>query len=217
MTAQPEPACGGRGRRGRKYEQVIAGAREVFLQEGYEGASVDVIARVAGVSKATLYSYFPDKRHLFVEVATRECRRQARVAIETIDTARPPAEVLFEAAERLMGFVLSDLGCAVFRIVVAEAERFPELGREYWESGPGQVRRILGSYLAEAVARGELAICDIPMAADQFAELCKADLFTRRLMGVADPPGPEARARVARAAVETFLARYAPPPDAARG
>ena len=56
-------------RTGRKFDQVLAGAREVFMADGFEGASVDDIARAAGVSKATLYSYFPDKKLLFMEVA----------------------------------------------------------------------------------------------------------------------------------------------------
>ena len=64
-------------RTGRKFDQVIAGARAVFLADGFEGASVDDIAKAAGVSKATLYSYFPDKRLLFLEVARTECSERA--------------------------------------------------------------------------------------------------------------------------------------------
>lgn len=64
-------------RKGRKYDQVLQGARDVFMAHGFEGASVDDIARKAGVSKATLYSYFPDKRLLFMEVARHGCARQA--------------------------------------------------------------------------------------------------------------------------------------------
>ena len=60
-------------RTGRKFDQVLEGARTIFLAVGFEGASVDDIAREAGVSKATLYSYFPDKRLLFTEVARTEC------------------------------------------------------------------------------------------------------------------------------------------------
>ncbi|WP_372674886.1 TetR/AcrR family transcriptional regulator, partial [Aquicoccus sp.] len=48
-------------RSGRKFDQVLEGARKVFMADGFERASVDDIARAAGVSKATLYSYFPDK------------------------------------------------------------------------------------------------------------------------------------------------------------
>ncbi|MEZ5686188.1 MAG: helix-turn-helix domain-containing protein, partial [Paracoccaceae bacterium] len=72
-------------RKGRKFDQVLEGARAVFLRDGFEGASVDDIAREAGVSKATLYSYFPDKRLLFMEVAKCECARQADEAAALIE------------------------------------------------------------------------------------------------------------------------------------
>ena len=69
----PQPVI----KQGRKWSQVLDGARTVFMRDGFEGASVDDIVREAGVSKATLYSYFPDKRHLFTEVARIECERMA--------------------------------------------------------------------------------------------------------------------------------------------
>ena len=73
-------------RTGRKFDQVLKGARDVFMADGFEGASVDDIARAAGVSKATLYSYFPDKRLLFMEVARNECARQACDAVDMVET-----------------------------------------------------------------------------------------------------------------------------------
>ena len=69
-------------KKGRKFDQVVEGARTVFLRDGFEGASVDDIAREANVSKATLYSYFPDKRVLFLEIASQETHRQADAFIE---------------------------------------------------------------------------------------------------------------------------------------
>jgi AcrR family transcriptional regulator len=195
-------------KRGRKYDQVIAGARKVFLAAGYEGASVDEIAKEAGVSKATLYSYFPDKRLLFMEVASLECRRVTETALDQIDMSRPPREVLMASAERMMDFVLSPFGRGVFRIVVAETDRFPEIGRVFWLCGPERGKAIFVEYFERACARGELAIEDKRLAADQFTELCKADLFPRLIFGLADRFTPEERARVAEGAVDTFLARY---------
>ena len=195
-------------KRGRKFDQVVEGARTEFLAHGYEGASVDDIARAAGVSKATLYSYFPDKRLLFVEVATAECRRQAETALNEIDMSLPPAEVLLFAAKRMQGFILSDLGRGVFRTVVAEIDRFPEIGREFWTNGPGRARSILIDYFRAAMDRGELRIDDVNLAADQFAELCKADLWPRMMMGIIESATEAERLRVARGAVEMFLARY---------
>ena len=195
-------------KKGRKYDQVLAGARDVFLQDGFEGASVDVIARAAGVSKATLYSYFPDKRLLFMEVATQECRQQANTALQQLDFSQPPRAVLLAGAERIMDFIYSEFGRGVFRICVAETDRFPELGREFYTSGPAMVRNTLVSYFQTAIDRGELQIDDLELAADQFAELCKADLFPRLIMGLATSFSEAEKTRVAKGAVDLFLAKY---------
>jgi TetR/AcrR family transcriptional repressor of mexJK operon len=195
-------------RKGRKYDQVLDGAREVFLRDGFEGASVDEIARVAAVSKATLYSYFPDKRLLFLEVASVQCRRQADEALMSIDQTQPPREVLRTAGHTLLSFLLSDLGQRIFRICVAEADRFPELGRQFYHSGPMVARQALRSYLEVANKRGEVAIEDFDLAADQFAELCKADLWPRLVFGLQDRFSEAERTRIINGAVETFLARY---------
>ena len=195
-------------RRGRKFDQVIEGARTVFLRDGFEGASVDDIAREGGVSKATLYSYFPDKRLMFMEVARLECRRQADEAIETIDFGQPPEVVLSIAAHQILEFMLSDLGQGVYRLVVAEGARFPELARGFYESGPGFVHLTLMDYMSKAVARGELEIDDIDLAAHLFAELCKADLHSKICFRVAQAPLAADKERVVRGAVAMFLARY---------
>ena len=195
-------------RKGRKYAQVIQGAREIFMREGFEGASVDDIARASGVSKATLYSYFPDKRLLFMEVAMGQCQNQADEALTTIDRSRPPAEVLPQVAKAFLAFILSDLGQNIFRMCVAESDRFPELGREFYQCGPMVVRQALSGYLAEAAARGELVIDDMDLAADQFAELCKTDLWPRLVFGIQTRFTEAERARVIDGAVLTFLARY---------
>lgn len=197
-------------KRGRKFDQVVEGARTVFMRDGFEGANVDDIAAASGVSKATLYSYFPDKRVLFVEIAKRECQRQADEAEALITLTAPPSCVLPEAANRIIDFFLSEFGRAVFRICIAESERFPELGQQFYASGPAIIRDRLASYLNGAVARGELVIDDVYLAADQFAELCKADIFPSVCFGVKRDFSEADRRRVADGAVSMFLARYAP-------
>lgn len=197
-------------RKGRKFDQVLEGARTVFMRDGFEGASVDDIAREAGVSKATLYSYFPDKRLLFMEVAKAECRWQADEALEVIDFSAPPATVLKAAAQRMVAFFTSDIGIRVFRICVAESDRFPELGKEFYNSGPLLVRQRLADYLRSAVAQGTLVIDDLDLAADQFAELCKANIHGRMMFGVNSCCAPRDIDRTINGAVEMFMARYGP-------
>ncbi|MBK1637262.1 TetR/AcrR family transcriptional regulator [Rhodovulum adriaticum] len=195
-------------KRGRKFDQVLEGAREVFLRDGFEGASVDEIARAAGVSKATLYSYFPDKRLLFMEVFRLECDRQTGEALSEIDFSAPIDTVLRQAARHMLASFLAPFNQAVFRICVAEADRFPDLGAAFYESGPLRLRQEIVGHLAEARARGELAIDDLELAADQFAELCKVDLYTRTMFGGGHSFAEAEMTRVIDGAVDMFLARY---------
>lgn len=195
-------------RKGRKFDQVLEGARQVFMADGFEGASVDDIARVANVSKATLYSYFPDKRLLFMEVASTECQRQARDALDSIDMSAAPEEVLQQTGRHFLGFITSQFGQQIFRICVAESDRFPELGQQFYNSGPAVMRAEMAAYFEQAEARGELRIEDRILAADQFGELCKADVWPRLIFGMTKSVSAEEIERVVNGAVKTFMARY---------
>lgn len=193
---------------GRKFDQVLAGAREVFMADGFEGASVDDIARAAGVSKATLYSYFPDKRLLFMEVAMQECTHMADRTVDMINDDLPIKETLTVAAREIVTFLVSRFAQQVFRICVAERDRFPELGRAFYAAGPENGRNRIAEFLECAVARGELVIDDIPMAAEQFSELCKVRLWTRAVFGIQSDFSSKEIEDVVRHAVDTFLARF---------
>jgi AcrR family transcriptional regulator len=195
-------------KKGRKFDQVLEGARSVFLRDGFEGASVDDIAKAAGVSKATLYSYFPDKRFLFLQVAKAECCLQAERAIETIDMNAPVQDVLYQAAREIGDFITSDFGMRIFRVCVGEGGRFPELGRQFYESGPMLVRDRLVTYFDLAISKGDLKMEDRTLAADQFNELCRADIFPRMIFNIDDHFSDDEKHRVAKGAVEVFLAQY---------
>ncbi|WP_338549755.1 TetR/AcrR family transcriptional regulator [Roseovarius phycicola] len=196
-------------KRGRKFDQVLEGARQIFMRDGFEGASVDDIARAAGVSKATLYSYFPDKRILFSEVARVECNRQAEEALQVMAPDMSLEDVLKEAATRIVSFFLSEFGLQVYRICVSESYRFPELGQRFYDSGPALLRNRLQQVLQPYLDSGDLVIDDMELASAQFGELCKSDLFVRCLCGVECDKSEVQIERVVNGAVEMFLARYA--------
>lgn len=201
-------------KQGRKWDQVLDGARTVFLRDGFEGASVDDIVREAGVSKATLYSYFPDKRLLFVEVAKAECAAQSDAAIAQVEASEDIREALTTAADRMIRFFMSDVGLQVHRIIVGESQRFPDIGRQFYESGPARVHQILRNFLQKAVDQGKLRIDDIDLAADQFPELCKAGLHLKMVLGLRKPPTDEEIDRVIAGAVDMFLCKYGVDGDA---
>ncbi len=195
-------------RKGRKFDQVLAGARTIFMRDGFEGASVDDIAREAGVSKATLYSYFPDKRLLFLEVANAECQRQAKAVIDLVDLNATPRQVLTTAGRFFLRFITSRFGQQIFRIFVAESGRFPEIGQAFYMTGPNVTREEMVRFMSFAVDRGDLVIEDLYLAADQFAEMCKAGVWMQLIFGMIDDVSDEEIAYIVGEAVETFMARY---------
>jgi len=195
-------------KKGRKFDQVVEGARTVFMREGFEGASVDAIARDAGVSKATLYSYFPDKQQLFIAVLQAECDQQSEIEFAIAGCDIPVPEALRLICKTLVGFVLSDVGQDIFRICVAEAQRFPELGRVFYESGPRRWNRKIAQYLESPVAQKMLDIDDSLLAADQLAQLCRTDLMLKRVFGVQTDVTEADVDFIANEACKTFLARY---------
>lgn len=195
-------------RRGRKFDQVLRGAREIFLRDGFEGASVDDISREAGVSKATLYNYFPDKRLLFLEICRSECAQQAERSMQVMDITRHPECFLKEAAHQLLDFMLSEFGIKIFKIIVAESDRFPEIGQYYYKTGHKMYLDIMTSFLVAATERGELQIEDNELAANQFHELCKADLWPKLIFGLQTSFSDVEKSRIADNAVKTFMARF---------
>jgi len=198
-------------RKGRKVEQALAGAREIFLRDGFEGASVDEIARVAGVSKATLYSYFSDKRQLFQEVVQAECGRMSTEIVSKLDGEVPIRDALEMAAFGLTKFLVSDFAQRIFRICIAERDRFPELGEAYYERGPANGHEQLVGFLQDSIAAGCLQIDDVEMAAYQFSELCKTRYFTMACFGVRSAFSDDELREVAIAAADLFLSRYGVP------
>ena len=196
-------------RKGRKVEQVLKGAHEVFMAQGYEGANVDAIAKAAGVSKATLYSYFEDKRALFAAVAQAACEEQTRLALDFADGEGTFAERLYRGCSCFMKFMYSPFGVQMFRTVIAESARFPEFGRQFWATGPAMAHAEMVSLFKEAVAHGDLKpIEDYQLAAETLTELCKVYIHPRMLLGVVDTVDESDIERIAHNAVDTFMARF---------
>lgn len=196
---------------GPKARQILAGARSAFHDLGYEGTSVDEIARRAGVSKPTLYTHFGDKQALFAASFTQECREYSERTFkpEEMTTIACVEAGLRASARSLVGFLLSPFAQSMFRSAVAEAARFPDLGRAYYEAGPKVSKMRVEEILEHGVALGFLAIDDTDLAAYQFIQLCKADFFLKQLFFVKGPAVDDAEiARIADGAVKLFLNGY---------
>jgi len=193
-----------------KVQQILAGAKEAFLELGYEGTSVEEIARRSGVSKATLYNYFPDKQRLFAFFVEIECEEQARRMFNITNDVGDVEDALRQIAKSYIKFMVSPFPRRMFRVIVGELVRFPELGRAFYDSGPDICIRRLGQYLAAATARGEISVAEAEVAAHQFFALCRAELFYKILFGLKHDVKDEEIDRIADTAVTTFLQIYRP-------
>ncbi len=189
-----------------KRRQVLDGARRVFLADGFDGASMNDIARVAGVSKGTLYVYFNSKEELF-EALIREDRKQQAERIVFPADDGDPRLALASFGRQLIALMTQPELIAQVRIVIAATAKFPSLGRVFYESGPRYGEIKLAERLEVWRAQGLLQFTDGRLAARQFIDLCKSGVFHGCLFGVAAAT-PEAIAESVDAAVEVFVRAY---------
>jgi AcrR family transcriptional regulator len=196
----------GRGDRAKR-AQIIDGARRMFLAQGFDAASMGAIAREAGVSKGTLYVYFKSKEELFEAIVEDECRAQAE-QIFTLDREAPIASELQRVGEELTRFLCRPDGVPSLRTIIAIANRMPEVGAQFYASGPARGIARLQRYLEDKIAAGVLEPHDSEVAAAQFIDACVWTTLKPMLFNAAGPP-PEARiCHVVAMAVKAFLASY---------
>src|SRR5216683_2144887 len=190
-----------------KRRQILAGARKVFMDLGFDGASMGEIARSAGVSKGTLYVYFADKNRLFEAIVEGEALEHGQVVFN-FDPARDVATTLREFGKAYIELLCRPGGGSAIRTVMAIAERMPDVGRRYYERVLEKTINRLAEYLQAHVASGDLAIDDCQLAASQFMEVCKASLFLPFVFQAAPAPSAERMEEVVESATRMFLAAY---------
>ena len=190
-----------------KRRQILDGARKVFMDLGFDGASMGEIARAAQVSKGTLYVYFADKCALFEAILEQEALQHGQVAFN-FDPARDVETTLKDFGRAYNRLLCRPGGGSAIRTVMAIAERMPDLGRRYYARVLDKSINRLSDYLNTHVACGDLAIDDCDLAASQFMELCKASLFLPFVFQAAPAPSEERMSEVVDSATRMFLAAY---------
>ncbi len=194
-----------------KRRQIIDGARAVFLAQGFDAASMNDIARAAGVSKGTLYVYFKHKEELFEAIVEQECAGQAEGIFDLDPEDHDVEAVLTRLGTAYVKFLCRPEKAAAVRTVIAIAERMPELGRKFYESGPATGIARLANYFAAQVEAGVLALEDCELAAAQFMEASHAALFKPIVFNFAPAPSEAQVERGVKFAVKSFLAAHRAP------
>jgi AcrR family transcriptional regulator len=190
-----------------KRRQILDGARKVFMDLGFDGASMGEIARAAGVSKGTLYVYFADKNRLFEAIVEEESLEQGKLAFN-FDPARDVTTTLMEFGQAYIQVLCRPGGGSAIRTVMAIAERMPDVGRRFYDNVIAVTIGRVATYLEARARLGEVAIDDFQLAAAQFMQMCQATLFQPFIFQAAPMPSPERIEQVIASATRTFLAAY---------
>jgi AcrR family transcriptional regulator len=191
-----------------KERQILDGAAAVFAEAGYEGASMARIAAVAGVSKGTLYNYFEGKRELFAAFMQRVCDSRIRLIFDELDESAPPEEALLCICRRMLDMLTSEQGLLVYRMVVAEAGKFPELAEAFYAAGPRRALARMTEWIARNARAGLLRVDDPEFAAEQLFALMQTRVLLRRRLHMQDGASDADIERVVTAGVRLFLRGY---------
>jgi TetR/AcrR family transcriptional regulator, mexJK operon transcriptional repressor len=193
-----------------KAAAVLAGARAIFLAHGFSASTTDMIQQAAAVSKSTVYSHYPNKEALFTAVIEAECEYNL-ATIRKLKFSNNRLEwILDEISRAYLDTVLSPEALALYRVVVAEGPRFPELARRFYVAGPGAMNSIVAELLDGAMAKDELDFSSIgrDAAAALFVNMVRGEAQMQCVTHPDSRPSAAQRDRWAHDAVASFLCAF---------
>ena len=202
-----------------KHLAIIEAAKALFLETGFGPTSMDAVAERAGVSKRTVYSHFESKEALFDSIMSQMCSVLGAAIQQQIDLMMAKAEqadgpdpempeMLQVLGSRFLTLITDPTDVALFRIIIGEASRFPQLGREFFEKGPKRLTEQLSVYFARQHDLGSLKVDDPNQAAWQFLAMVKDPLHLKLLIGLENTPSGAEIKQIAERGVDRFLKIY---------
>ena len=199
-------------RSARKRKAIFEAATTVFLSKGYLGTSMDEIAALARVSKQTVYKHFADKERMFSEIVIAKVDEIANPNTDEVLKLTDTGDLerdLRRFARRQLRAVMEPRLLQLRRLVIGESGRFPQLGRLFYERGPGRTIEALSTLFERLDSRGVLEIDDPRLAAAHFNWLVMSiPLNQAMLLGDDRPATPGELNRYADAGVRVFLAAH---------
>ena len=190
-------------------EAILDVAQEVFLEEGFAAASMSTIAARVGGSKGTLYNYFKSKDDLFSAYVARRCLWQQDEVFGVAPNEETPLQALQRLGRAYLLHVISDQNLRNFRIIAAEAERSPEIGRNFYETGPKRGTERLAELLAAMDKDGVIDVEGDPLvAARDFFGILHSHYFKARLCNAVPEMTPQQMDDEAGRAARVFLRAY---------
>ena len=191
-----------------KRQAILDAAVQNFLATGYERTTLEMVAKDAGVSTATVYKHFSTKRALFGGIMERIWETEVDLA-NSVDQGTNSVTILTAIAQEYAQLLRQPQVEALFRVIIAEVPRFPELGEELYHRGKEPYLKRLHAYLQRESELNRFQITDIPLAARQFLGMINDVIFWPRFLIMDLKISDSDIENVITNAVETFLARYA--------
>ncbi|WP_342595440.1 TetR/AcrR family transcriptional regulator [Salinicola lusitanus] len=200
---QDSPPTTARGRQRR--DALLDAAQQLFLEHGYGQVSVNDIVGRAGGSLSTLYRHFGNKEGLFQAMVERRSHHiYGTLTDEGVD------ELAIEAALQRLGIdllvkVMGEETLGIYREVVAESPRQPQLARLFFDGGPGRVRLALADYFERRVQRQLMPACDTVELAGMFLGMLLGEWHLIRVLQLKSPPSRAAIEERVTRCVDLFL------------
>jgi TetR/AcrR family transcriptional repressor of mexJK operon len=182
---------------------ILRAARPIMLRDGLGGTTLDRVAAEGGIAKMTLYRHFPSKEALFAGLvtATSESMREGLENAPAADTDIPIANRLADELRAFTSALIEPDGLALYRLIVADGWRFPELARVFEQSGMRVIRR----RIAEMLETGGAPTDQSRQVAAEVVALALGDAYQRAILGIAEEGDGEAFAQQIDAAVSYGL------------
>jgi TetR/AcrR family transcriptional regulator, mexJK operon transcriptional repressor len=197
----------------RKRKALLLAATELFLEKGYDSTSMDDVAAKAAVSKPTVYKYFSDKERLFAEIVratTAEIDGLMRLVTETMAGQTTAEPALIVLARRFITALMQPRILRLRRLVMANADRFPDVGRSWYEQGFARVLNTLAITFQDFADRNLLRVDDPLLAANHFVGMLLWIPINKAMYTGDYRSTPDELDRLAVAAVRAFLAGHGP-------
>jgi TetR/AcrR family transcriptional repressor of mexJK operon len=204
------PPRRGRPRDPERMRRVLEAARQHFFEHGYEGANLDAIAEAAGVSKMTVYSYFPSKEALFENVVGSRTDRVAGSSLGSgVFDPRQPETVLTSIGAHFQDLIREKPVLGQFRALYGAAATQGEACRVFFKQGPDRLGNDVAAYLRTAHEAGTLHVPQPRLAADLFLSMFLGSTHIHALLGLGLPSRATEK-DVLREAVRIFMAAHGP-------
>lgn len=187
--------------------RILAAAGRMFIEHGYEGASMEEIAKAAAVTRQTLYNRFPEgKESLFVAVAEQMWKAFPVMNVATDERAlADPRSGLTQIATDFACFWSGPTAADFLRMVIMEGRRFPMLANRFDEVIQAPAMTVVSDYLAELTRRGVLAVQEPEAAARDFMEMLDGRILWKQVKGNSDPLARDEIEQIVERTVDAFL------------